>query len=331
MSRGNLNQPSDDYELLSHYLLGELSEEKQEAIEKRYLDDREMYELLLVVEDDLIDAYVEGTLTESRRANLERHFLNTPDRRARVDFARAWMTFVTQESGNRRVMRNRSPLLVLPRTKSWPAPLPIAAAIILLLGGAWLVSELIRLRSRVDQAQIQTAELEQRQRDTARQLEEARRRSEELSAQLQGNGNSKTTLASGEQETVPDQKAGDHATTASIITFFLRPGLSRGSSRANKLIISEPTQQVAFQLSFNDANYKTYRVVISTVEGRMIFDRSELTARGKGGTNILTFRVPAGTLGNQDYILTLSGSNADGTSEGVAEYAFSAQHVRLTK
>ena len=322
-----MKQPSDDYELLSQYLLGELSEEEQEAVEMCYLADREMYDRLLVVEDELIDAYVEGALAESRRANLERHFLNTPDRRARVDFGRAWMTYVTQQSGKQRVKSGRSQLLLLPPTKSWSATLTIAAAIVLLLGGAWLISEVVRLRNRVDQAQIQAAELEQRQRETTRQLDEERRRAAELSGGLPDQNNNRSAVASSGQEDRSDQQTSspDHGTNASILAFILRPGLSRGSGKTNKLIIPQGTQQVALQLSFNDANHKSYRVVIGTAEGRTVFNISGLKTRSRNGANTLVIPVPASSFANGDYILTLSGFTADGVSEDIAEYAFNAR------
>lgn len=321
-----MKQPSDDYELLSQYLLGELSEEEQEAVEKRYLADREVYDKLLVIEDELIDAYVEGALAESRRANLERHFLNTPDRRARVDFGRAWMTYVTQQSGKQRVKSGRSHLLLLPLTKSWSATLRIAAAVVLLFGGAWLISEVVRLRNRVDQAQIQAAELEQRQRETTRQLDEERRRAAALSGEVPGPNNDKSAVASSGQEDRSDQQASspDHRTNASVVTFILRPGLSRGTAQENKLIIPQGTQHVAFQLSFSDAIHKSYRVVIGTAEGRAIFNTSGLKARSKTGANTLVIPVPASSFANGDYILTLSGLTADGVSEDIAEYAFNA-------
>jgi RNA polymerase sigma factor (TIGR02999 family) len=72
------------------YLLGELSEVDRDRFEDRYLADDTIYEQLLTVEDDLVDSYVRGELSPSQREHFERHFLSSPGRREKVDFARAF-------------------------------------------------------------------------------------------------------------------------------------------------------------------------------------------------------------------------------------------------
>lgn len=188
----------------------------------------------------------------------------------------------------------------------------------MLLGGAWLISEVVRLRNRVDQAQIQAAELEQRQRETTRQLDEERRRAAELSGPIPGPNNDRSAVASSGQEDRSDRQASspDHGTNASMLTFILRPGLSRGSGQTNKLIIPRGTQQVALRLSFNDAIHKSYRVVIGAVEGRTVFNISGLKTRSQNGANTLVIPVAANSFANGDYILTLSGLTGDGRFRG---------------
>jgi hypothetical protein len=105
----------------------------------------------------------------------------------------------------------------------------------------------------------------------------------------------------------------------------------RGSGQGNKLIIPDAARQVAIQAIFKDANHKAYRVIISTVEGRTIWTKSNLTARVRNGSFAVAIEVQANTFRDEDYILTLSGVTPEGISEDVAEYAFSAQHMRVAK
>ena len=84
----------DDEELMHSYLLGELPEEEQEKLEARYFADDELFELLLVVEDELLDRYAHGDLTAPERRRLERHFLQSQARRKRLMFAEALLKHI---------------------------------------------------------------------------------------------------------------------------------------------------------------------------------------------------------------------------------------------
>jgi anti-sigma factor RsiW len=80
--------------MITAYLLGELSDAEEEAIEVRYFTDDALFEQLLDIEDDLIDRYARGQITDSERRRLERHFMKSPARRQRVRFAEALLRHV---------------------------------------------------------------------------------------------------------------------------------------------------------------------------------------------------------------------------------------------
>ena len=71
------------------YLLGTLVEAEQQRLEESLLTSDELFEELLVAEDELIDEYLAGQLTESDRERFEQHFLSTPERLQKLRFARA--------------------------------------------------------------------------------------------------------------------------------------------------------------------------------------------------------------------------------------------------
>jgi CHAT domain-containing protein/Tfp pilus assembly protein PilF len=86
-----------DDDSLRKYLLGELEEGAQRQVEESLLTDDELFKLLLVAEDDLIDDYVSETLSASERAGFEGVFLSSPERRRKLSFAMAFRRYVTAE------------------------------------------------------------------------------------------------------------------------------------------------------------------------------------------------------------------------------------------
>lgn len=79
---------SDEQHELRRYLLGHISDDQQQQnIETRWLTDDEFFEELEIVEDELIDEYLEAT--PETRPLFEEYFLNSPERIAKLRFARA--------------------------------------------------------------------------------------------------------------------------------------------------------------------------------------------------------------------------------------------------
>jgi hypothetical protein len=73
---------------LRAFLLGALSNDESERIEQSLLSDDDLYELLLAVEEELIDEYLEGTLSRSQARSFRHYLERLPDGRKRIDFAR---------------------------------------------------------------------------------------------------------------------------------------------------------------------------------------------------------------------------------------------------
>src|SRR5260370_4312611 len=86
---GGMKQRSNDEEAVRHYLLGQLQEAEQIAIEDRFLMDDDYFERLEMIEDELIDDYVTGTLSEPDRQAFSAHFLAAPERNKKLKFALA--------------------------------------------------------------------------------------------------------------------------------------------------------------------------------------------------------------------------------------------------
>src|SRR5262245_46344203 len=83
---------------LVDYLLGLLPEKESDQLDEASIVDDEMAARLCSVENDLVDAYVLGALDQNIRDHFEATYLNSPRRRAKVNFARRFLTVVDRAS-----------------------------------------------------------------------------------------------------------------------------------------------------------------------------------------------------------------------------------------
>src|SRR2546423_14996289 len=91
-----------DEKLIRSYLLGGLSSEERTRFEERLLADDAYFQQLLCVEEDLIDDYLAGKLTAQERAQFDAGFLNAPERRQDLRFAKAFKQYVAASAVKRR-------------------------------------------------------------------------------------------------------------------------------------------------------------------------------------------------------------------------------------
>jgi hypothetical protein len=98
-------------------------------LEKRLLNDGELFEELLISEDELVDEYVGGRLTREERHQFESHFLVTADRHRKFQFGRTLNEYLGNndvadsvtpaDAGRQNMFRNRFLL--------WPVRRPLIA------------------------------------------------------------------------------------------------------------------------------------------------------------------------------------------------------------
>lgn len=77
------------------YLLGQARPEDVSSLEERLVTESEFYNELLIAEDELIDQYFSGELSEAERESFENHFLLMPERQSKVRFGRAFNKYVS--------------------------------------------------------------------------------------------------------------------------------------------------------------------------------------------------------------------------------------------
>lgn len=305
--------------LIARYLLGDLSEEQQVAIEDRAFADKDYVAVITAVENDLIDEYVREELSSTERQQFERQFLASAERRKRVEFAKALARVPAVQE--RIVVSWRDSLYAFISGLNPAARFAVAAVMLLLIaGGGWLLAETFQLRSQLTQLQAQN---QSRQNELQQQVEGERRRNEELNARLT---QEKQQREQTDESLRQLSETGDATKTPPrpvIAALTLLPGLSRGGSDKPSLVMPEDARLVRLQIGIDpDEPYKTFAVELRTTAGRQIWTRENLTARTHGKARAVSLTLPASALKPGDYELRLSGRQEGGASEDVGFYYF---------
>ena len=123
-----------DKEVLRSYLLGTMEAEARAELEERILSDPAAYEEVLLIEEELIDQYVAGGLSNAEQQQFETHFLITEERQKDLHFGQLLKRYLisqavpalTQSVPVQR-KRQRSP-------RKFIAPLAMAVVIAAVLG-----------------------------------------------------------------------------------------------------------------------------------------------------------------------------------------------------
>jgi hypothetical protein len=122
---------------LRRYLLGELADDARDEIEQDLLIDEELFEELLVMEEELTDEYIEGNLANEERARFEQHFLATPERQQSLRFARALNRYLTTHASERGdAVRPIVPGFLSRQSRSFSVGAAVAV-IVIMAGALW--------------------------------------------------------------------------------------------------------------------------------------------------------------------------------------------------
>jgi hypothetical protein len=115
-----------DDKAIVRYLLGQVSEAEAEHLDELSVADDGFVARLRDVENDLVDAYVRGSLDPATRERFEATYLLSPRRRQKVEFARKL----------KRVTVPAAPS----RLTGWSSRIfALAASLVVFGGGVWLV------------------------------------------------------------------------------------------------------------------------------------------------------------------------------------------------
>jgi hypothetical protein len=311
------------------YLLGEMSIEEQIAMETGYFTDPEKFNLLQVVEHDLIEGYINGKLSASGRVKFEQHFLRTPARREQVRFFETLAKVVPFEIDQQ--VPERMPIraaalesIDLGQKSSWwesilaPFRGPrlalgmsfAAAMLILAVAGTWLI---VGNREQ-DNGQIANvnppASPDHGQASNPGPQKESGQQPQEADIKRE------------KPEPPSAPKPEPKPVIASFI--FTIVGTRQG---ATPQVLRIPPNTDSVQLTFNhrEAPYSRYRVSLENLSGGQVWSRSDVkVSRGKSETSLI-LNVPAKQFNEGSYSLVVRRNNAAGELVVVQEFIINVE------
>jgi len=292
---------------MKRYLLGRASPEERVDLENRYFSDASLFERLTEAENDLIDSYVRGELSDFDRQEFERQYLGSPQRRARVQFANA-LTEISQESGQVASVQKSSFWQSLTFLFSQSSPKLrwglAAGAVAMVLAIGWLKTTSDRsLRASLPPPHVEPNGRPQSPGTAP-------------SGQVPGGGNT-----AGIEIAKADKPELDE------FTVQLTPGISRsGGAEAKVFAVPPKGSWIKLRLALDNDDHPAYVAVVETAEGNVIRRIGGLKSQLSGGNKVVDLRIPSRLIQADDYVVKLSGTlvGTKGGEEEVDVYSFRA-------
>jgi hypothetical protein len=286
-----MREESENDEAIRRLLLGLSDDEERRGVEEMFMTDPEYREKVLMTEDDLIEDYLDGSLSEGEQKRFRMHFLSTPRQQRRVRVARSLRSFAAVE-----VMAHSPPaeeddpqpvgwlrrLADALRLRSPAVYVPLAAALVVaLVFGSWWLFESNRAR-------------QLRAQEEARRLEV-----EQLLARF---------------------NEGPSEPGAPVFSLALTPVNVRGET----LTVPPQPESGVVELRLLRAadEYNSYRATLQRVGGLSQYSIPGLRAADTSAGRAVPVRIPARLLTPGTYRLKLSGVGANGRPVELDEYTF---------
>jgi hypothetical protein len=307
-----LSSRTAEAESAVRYLLGRMTEEESRELEQKVLQNREFFDDVMATEDELIDEYLDGALTPEERQQFERAYLSAPDRRARVDFARALRDKLAREPKAvfpaRVETRSPQPARRAASTWAWAAAAAIFAALF-----AYFAYDASRLRGELGRLREAKASAERHDAEISSQIADLRGRGDRLEKDLQTQRDEAARLA--------DQLAEAKAQGSRVIPFLLTATLVRGGGALPTLSVPADAASVRFTVPVTPgSSYTSWRAVVQSPEGSNHWAGTGAWPAATAKAIVVT--MPASALPAGDYILSLTGVMASGQREPAADFSF---------
>lgn len=295
---------------IQRYLLGDLTEPEQFALEQQILGDGEAFEQIEAVENDLIDSYVRGRLTTSQRGLFEKNYLTSTAHRERVAFATDLVSAADESKGRVAAVEKSpaSPFGINRWAWAWAA-----AVVLLVAGGVWMYAENRQLREELNRLNQQTSVAQQRSQELEHELSAEGEHMDSLAAELDHLTEEQPTTAGPQR---------DNSIKRSVLSFVLSPLLMRSGGEPQLVKIEKDIQAVLLTMNVQEPGERKFQVALRTVEGTQVWQRNQISAhKQQKGNSAISVSIPSNKLTAGDYVLTLSAGNV-GSLEEINRYFF---------
>ncbi|MGH9753062.1 MAG: hypothetical protein ACREA2_09775 [Blastocatellia bacterium] len=346
-ARNMTTQSAKEEPLMTRYLLGAATEDECVEVEERFLRHAEYLKQLRALECELIDDYVRGEMQAAERRSFERRALASPQGRQQVARARALQAHLDRVASEEIAAyeeRGPAPLIASPRESPWkklrarlftPAPVlqygMAATALLLLLGGLWLLREESLSRQRIAELTVERDLARRNETNLQERLVAQRGEGQQLTSQLE---NEKRRLAAErsrnaqmrqEMRRLPAQSSPSPIPEGDFVELALASGIERNSGEPRKLSIPMSVRMVKLQLELDPSvNYRGYRVELNTAGGAQAWGQGGITAQQSDWGRFVTVIIPTRALQAGEYELILRGSTTERKGEVAGYYYFIA-------
>src|SRR5262245_8207469 len=310
---------------IKRYLLGDLAEEQCEQLEERLLTEDETFQELLLVEDELVNDYVAGELPDTDREKFISHFLCTPERRQKLEFASALRRYVSENRVAERPAKNNSTHQPLNWRQSFLTHVPsrnpvvagaLAAAFgVMMVGGLWSILEIGRLHDQIDRIRTEQSAASRQAGDSQRQL------ADQLAGGLRREQDQAAALKMEVDRLANAINTRRGVAGSGVVAVMLTPGLVRGEEGTKRLSITSESSWVQLKLNLPPGEYEKYQASLQRIGGEETLVGNNLPAPA-GTSRLVNLTIPAEIFVTADYALKLKGISAGGANEDAATYYF---------
>jgi len=326
--------PIDNSDVITRYLLGDVSEEERVWVEAQMVSDEGFVDECFQAEDKIIDDYVTGYLAARERGLFETNFLRSPGRQAKLRTAKFLVDYARDKAQVQSAteVRDRSGLpntfvsiwrAGMGSSRMWQAT-AVASALILgitaLAASAWAIHS-YRVAER---AQRQLSDQVQQLAELEKTLDALRKKHQDS----QASANQGTQISGQANKPLPQTQS-----ISPVATLVLPPGGFREQGEAVKEVVLPPeTPLLQLKLVVEPGlKYSRYRVTLQHADGETVITANNLlmtptkTVQGE----FITVALPSQLLSSGDYVLVLAGQpDSPKEYQLIASYNFRIQKTR---
>jgi len=278
-------------EVLRQYLLGSTPDTERDRLERAILADDALYEELLATEEELIDEYVWGRLSESERASFRQYLSSLPNHGQKLEFANALRTrlLATAPEAEASVQAHR----LVHSERSFarvPSFLWAAAILLVLVGGIWSWDTISGLREEVGSAEAEIVRLRENQDSL--------------------------------QDRTAEGPVSRPSAPLGARSFLLAPGTLRSAGSRRVIPISSEPELLEFRLDLGSNDYDSYSAVVHDANSVQLASVSHLRAEVAEERILVVFHASSDWFVSGDYFVSLLGELANEEPAPVERYDF---------
>ena len=263
---------------IREYLLGRLDADLElvENIDEQILTDPEFSTSVDVIEDEIIEEYLEGSLNLEDTQAVERHFLRPPERQRKLKTARLFSRYFEAESRHEKTVQSTPARSLfgwaLPSFRTWAE---IATAAVFLISILTLVNQRHELDAGIKQMSQQLSQERQRSAVSNQQLQNALQALQPAIAMLN----------------------------------LVKPGLQRGEQELPVVQVTSATRVLHVEVALASGAPGNYRVELRH-RGKTAWSRDSVDAMAVPNGAILRLDIPADVLpqGASELVVMPSGN-----------------------